>query len=157
MNLRLSKKFSLSFILLLLITVSSFAQVREVTGQVTDADGKPVAGVTVSVKGTAANVVTDANGNYRLMATPEQTVVFTHISFAIKEVKVAAHPSINVALSAADNKLDDVIVIGYGTQRAKNVTGSVVTVSPAKLQDMPVATVTEALRGQVPGLTVTGG
>lgn len=157
MNLQLTKKFSLSFILLLLITVGAFAQVREVTGQVTDADGKPVSGVTVSVKGTAANVITDASGNYKLMATPEQTIVFTHISFAVKEVKVAAHPSINVALSPADNKLDDVIVIGYGTQRQKNVTGSVVSVSPAKLQDMPVATVTEALRGQVPGLTVTGG
>lgn len=157
MNLRLTKKFSLAFILLLLITVGSFAQVREVTGQVTDADGKPVAGVTVAVKGTAANVVTDEKGNYKLMATPEQTIVFTHISFAIKEVKVAAHPSINVALSPADNKLDDVIVVGYGTQRQKNVTGSVVSVNLSKLTDQPVPTITEALRGQVPGLAVTGG
>jgi TonB-linked SusC/RagA family outer membrane protein len=157
MNLRLSKKFSLSFILLLLISVGSFAQVREVTGQVTDADGKPVSGVTVSVKGTAANVITDEKGNYRLMASPDQTVVFTHISFAIKEVKVGAHPTISVSLSAADNKLDDVIVIGYGTQKQKNVTGSVVNVNLSKLTDQPVATITEALRGQVPGLSVQGG
>src|ERR1044072_7778665 len=122
MNLRLSKKISHSFILLLLISVGSFAQVREVTGQVTDADGKPVSGVTVSVKGTAANVITDEKGNYRLMASPDQTVVFTHISFSVKEVKVGTHPTISVALTAADNKLDDVIVIGYGTQRQKNVT-----------------------------------
>lgn len=157
MNLRLSKKFSISFILLLLITVGSFAQVREVTGQVTDAEGKPVAGVTVSVKGTAANVITDEKGNYKLMATPEQTIVFTHISFAIKEVKVAVHPSINVSLTAADNKLDDVIVVGYGTQRQKNVTGSVVTVNMSKISDQPVASISEALRGQVPGMTVSGG
>jgi TonB-linked SusC/RagA family outer membrane protein len=156
MNLRLTKKFSLSFFLLL-ITLGTFAQVREVTGTVTDSEGKPVSGVTVSVKGTAANVVTDARGNYRLMATPEQTIVFTHISFAVKEVKVAQHPTVDVSLTPADNKLDDVIVIGYGTQRQKNVTGSVVTVSPSKLSDMPVATVTEALRGQVPGLSVKDG
>jgi TonB-dependent SusC/RagA subfamily outer membrane receptor len=157
MNLRLSKKFSLSFILLLLISVGTFAQVREVTGQVTDTDGKPVAGVTVSVKGTAANVVTDARGNYKLMASPDQTVVFTHITFGIQEVKVGTRPSIDVTLVKADNQLDDVIVIGYGTQRQKNVTGSVVNVNLSKLADQPVPTITEALRGQVPGLSVTGG
>lgn len=157
MNLQQTKKISLSFILLLLLTVGAFAQVREVTGQVTDIDGKPVSGVTVTVKGTAGNVITDANGRYKVMATPEQTVVFTHVSFSVQEVKVATRPSIDVTLLKADNQLDDVIVIGYGTQKQKNVTGSVVNVNLSKLSEMPVATVTEALRGQVPGLNVTGG
>lgn len=157
MNLQLSKRIPFLFALLLLATVGAFAQVREVAGQVTDAEGKPIPGVTVTVKGTAGNVITDNKGSYRLMASPEQTVVFTHISYAIKEVKVAAHPTIDVSLSAADNKLDDVIVIGYGTQRQKNVTGSVVNVNLSKLTDQPVPTITEALRGQVPGLAVSGG
>jgi TonB-linked SusC/RagA family outer membrane protein len=156
MNLQQKTRFLLSLILLLL-TVGAFAQVREVTGQVTDTEGKPVPGVTVAVKGTAGNVITDINGKYRVMATPEQTVVFTHISFAIKEVKVAANPTINVSLSKGDNQLEEFIVIGYGQQRQKTVTGSVVNVNLGKLSDMPVATVTEALRGQVPGLSVTGG
>lgn len=156
MNLQLTK-FSLSFMMLLLITAGAFAQVREVTGQVTDTEGKPIEGVTVTIKGTAGNVITDANGKYKVMATPEETIVFTHVSFVIKEVKVANHPSVNVTLSHEDSKMDEIIVIGYGTQRQKNVTGSVVSVNTEKLADMPVATVTEALRGQVPGLNVSGG
>jgi TonB-linked SusC/RagA family outer membrane protein len=157
MNLQQKTRFLLSFILCCLVTAGAFAQVRSVTGQVIDPDGKPVQGVTVTVKGTAGNVITDANGRYKVMATPEQTVVFTHIAYTIKEVKVAEHPTIDVTLSHGDNQLDNVIVIGYGTQRQKNVTGSVVNVNLSRLADQPVATITEALRGQVPGLSVTDG
>lgn len=157
MNLQQTKKFSLSFILLLLLTAGAFAQVREVRGLVTDADGKPIPGVTVSVKGTAGNVITDANGRYRVMATPEQTIVFTYVGLATKEVKVADHPTVDVSLAHEDSQMNDVIVIGYGTQRQKNITGSVVNVNLSKMADQPVATVTEALRGQVPGLSVSGG
>src|SRR5690349_1006967 len=121
MNLQQTKKFSLSFVLLLLITVGGFAQARSVTGQVTDIEGKPVSGVTVSVKGTAGNVITDKEGRYRVMATPEQSVEFTHIAYTTKEVKVGAHPTIDVMLSKTDSQLDDVIVIGYGSQRQKNI------------------------------------
>jgi len=157
MNLQQTKKFSFSFFLLLLLTVGGFAQVRSVTGQVTDAEGKPVQGVTVTVKGTAGNVITDKEGRYRVMASPEQEIVFTHIAYTIKEVKVAAHPTIDVMLTAADSQLDNVIVIGYGTQKQKNITGSVVNVNLQRMADMPVASITEALKGQVPGLSVTGG
>jgi TonB-linked SusC/RagA family outer membrane protein len=157
MNLQQMKKILVSFILLLLITVGAFAQVRSVTGQVNDIDGKPVPGVTVVVKGTAGNVVTDVNGRYKVMATPEQTIVFTHISFGIQEAKVGTRESVDITLLKADNQLDDVIVIGYGSQRQRNVTGSVVSVNMGKITDQPVASITEALRGQVPGLSVQGG
>jgi TonB-linked SusC/RagA family outer membrane protein len=157
MNLQQMKKISFSFILLLLLAAGAFAQVREVTGQVIDLDGKPVSGVTVMVKGTAGNVITDANGRYKVMATPEQTVVFTHISFGIQEVKVGTRPSIDVTLLKADNQLDDVIIIGYGTQRQRNITGSVVNVNLSRLADQPVPSISDALRGQVPGLHVNNG
>jgi TonB-linked SusC/RagA family outer membrane protein len=157
MNLQQTKKFSFSFFLLLLLTAGAFAQVRTVTGQVTDTDGKPIQGVTVVVKGTAGNVITDREGKYRVQATPEQSVVFTHIAYATKEVKVAEHPTVDVSLSKGDTQMDDVIVIGYGTQRQKNITGSVVSVNLSRLSDQPVASITEALRGQVPGVAVQGG
>jgi TonB-linked SusC/RagA family outer membrane protein len=157
MNLQQTKKFSLSFILLLLLTAGAFAQVREVTGQVTDNDGKPVKGVTVSVKGTAGNVITDANGRWKVMATPEQTIVFSHIAYATKEVKVGDHPTVDVKLAKNDSQLDDVIVIGYGTQRQKNITGAVTSVNLQKISEMPVASISDMLRGQVPGLSVQGG
>ncbi|MBO9204048.1 MULTISPECIES: SusC/RagA family TonB-linked outer membrane protein [Niastella] len=157
MNLQLTKKFSISFVLLLLITVGGFAQVRPVAGQVTDIEGKPVSGVTVTVKGTAGNVITDKEGRYKVMATPEQVIEFTHIAYTSKEVKVGAHPTVDVMLNKTDSQLDDVIVIGYGSQRQKNITGSVVSVNMSKLPDQPVPTITEALRGQIPGVSVNGG
>ena len=157
MNLQQTTKFSLSFFLLLLLTAGAFAQARPVTGQILDTEGKPISGVTVIVKGTAGNVISDVNGKYRVMATPEQTIVFTHISYTNKEVKVADHPTVDVTLSHDDSKMDEIIVIGYGTQRAKNITGSVVNVNMSKLADQPVATITEALRGQIPGVSVQGG
>ena len=157
MNLQQTKKFSFSFFLLLLLTAGAFAQVRTVTGQVTDTEGKPVPGVTVVVKGTAGNVITDKEGRYRVQATPEQSIVFSHIAYTIKEVKVAEHPSVDVMLSKADSQMDDVIVIGYGSQRQRNITGSVASVNLTRLTDQPVPTVADALRGQVPGLSISGG
>jgi TonB-linked SusC/RagA family outer membrane protein len=154
MNLQQTKKFSFSLFLLLLLTAGVFAQVRTVTGQVTDPDGKPIQGVTVVVKGTAGNVITDRDGKYRVQATPEQSVVFTHIAFNSKEVKVGEHPTIDVSLSKGDSQMDDVIVIGYGSQRQRNVTGAVNTVNMLKIADQPVPSITEALRGQIPGLAV---
>ncbi|AEV99910.1 SusC/RagA family TonB-linked outer membrane protein [Niastella koreensis] len=154
MNLQQTKKFSLSFFLLMLLAAGAFAQARPVTGQVTDIEGKPVPGVTVIVKGTAGNVITDKEGKFKVMATPEQTIEFTHIAYASKEVKVGAHPTIDVMLTKADSQMDDVIVIGYGSQRQRNITGSVASVNLARLGDQPVATVADALRGQVPGLNV---
>src|SRR3954470_12813965 len=104
MNLQLTKKFSLSFFLLLLLTVGGFAQVRTVTGQVTDTEGKPVPGVTVIVKGTAGNVITDKEGRYRVQATPDQVLSFTHIAYSIKEAKVAEHATVDVMLTKTDSQ-----------------------------------------------------
>lgn len=157
MNLQQTKKISVSFILLLLLAVGAFAQVRSVTGQVNDIDGKPVPGVTVVVKGTAGNVVTDANGRYKVMATPEQTIVFTHISFGIQEAKVGTRESIDVTLLKADNQLDDVIVVGYGTQKKGHLTGAVETIKAKEIEDLPVGNLGAALAGRVLGLNVSGG
>src|SRR5690349_20347350 len=138
MNLRQMKKISVSFILLLLLTAGAFAQVRSVTDQVTVIDGKPVSGVTVVVKGTSGNVITDANGRYKVMAMPEQTIIFTHISFGIQEAKVGTRESVDVTLLKADNQLDDVIVVGYGTQKKGHLTGAVENIKGKEIEDLPV-------------------
>jgi len=157
MNLQHLKKISLSFLLLLVVTAGAFAQVHDITGQITDPDGKPMVGVTVAVKGVSGNVITDVNGKYKIQAMPEQTLVFTYIGFATKEIKVGSNSTISTSLVKGENQLDEFIVIGYGTQKQKTVTGSVVNVNMSKLTDQPVATITEALRGQIPGLSVQGG
>ncbi len=157
MNFQQMKKISVSFILLLLLAAGAFAQVREVTGQVTDLDGKPVSGVTVIVKGTAGNVITDANGRYKVMATPQQTIVFTHISFGIQEAKIGTRPSIDVTLIKADNQLDDVIVVGYGVQKKGHLTAAVESIKSKEIEDLPIGNLGAALAGRVLGLNVSGG
>ena len=159
MNLQQLKKLSLTLLLSLLIGAVGFAQSgpREIKGQVTDKDGKPVEGVTVVIKGTAHSATTDARGNYTIRASAQETLVFSRVSYLNKEVKVDTHPTIDIQLGRGDSQLDDVIVIGYGSQRQRNVTGAVSTINLAKLSDLPVATVTEALRGIVPGVSVSGG
>lgn len=149
-------------IMLLLLSVScsllAIAQDITVTGKVTDKEtGKPVEGVTVKVKNHTASTVTNAEGSFTLrVPSSESVLTFTSVGYTLYEVK-AGTGSLNISLAQAESKLDEVVVIGYGTQKARNVTGSVATVSPKKLEDLPVASISEALRGQVPGLNVSGG
>lgn len=157
MNLQQLTKFSFTLLLSLLLGAGAFAQQRQIKGTVTDDTGQPIAGVTVSVKGTTRTTITNAKGTYSIPASADETLVFSHIAFAEREIKVGDHPTISLQLNKGDGQLDNVIVIGYGTQRQKNITGSVVSVNMAKLNDQPVSTLTEALRGQVPGLSVQGG
>jgi TonB-linked SusC/RagA family outer membrane protein len=157
MTLKKLTKFSLTLLLSLLLGMYGFAQQRQIRGTVTDDTGQPIAGVTVTVKGSTRSVVTNAKGTYDIPASADETLVFSHIAFAQREVKVGEHPSISIQLNKGEGQLDNVIVIGYGTQRLKNVTGAVNSINMAKIADQPVATITEALRGQVPGMSVSGG
>jgi TonB-linked SusC/RagA family outer membrane protein len=146
--------------LLLMTCAVSFvkAQTITVSGKVTDKEtGKPVEGVTVKVKNNPAGTQTDAQGSFSLSVPSNESVLtFTSVGFTYYETKAGNGP-LSIGMTPTNSRLDEVVVIGYGNQRLKDVTGSVVAVDPKKLADMPVATITEALRGQVPGLNVTGG
>ena len=84
-------------------------------------------------------------------------MLISHVGMIQKKVNIVNEGQVVIIMSSAPNNMEEVVVIGYGTQKLKNVTGSVVAVDLKKLTDMPVASITEALRGQVPGLSVTGG
>jgi TonB-dependent SusC/RagA subfamily outer membrane receptor len=114
-------------------------------------------GVTVTVKGTAGNVITDANGKYKVMATPDQTIVFSFVGLGTKEIKVGDHPTINTTLTAADNSMDDVIVVGYASQKKTHLTGAVSTLKMKEVEDLPVGNLGAALQGRILGLGVSGG
>ncbi|MFL5739413.1 MAG: SusC/RagA family TonB-linked outer membrane protein [Flavisolibacter sp.] len=149
-------------LLLLLLSVScilpAMAQEITATGKVTDKEtGKPVEGVTVKVKNNNASTVTDAEGNFAIkVPSTESVLTITSVGYMLYEVKAGTEP-INISLTHSESKLDEVVVIGYGSQKARNVTGSVATIDTKKIQDLPVASISEMLRGQVPGLNVTGG
>lgn len=135
-----------------------YFKARPITGKVTDDKGEPLAGVTVQVKGLKTSTVTKADGTFVIdVPNDAATLVFSYVGMERKEVSISGKSEFLIQLKTVDATLNDVVVVGYGTQKVKNVTGSVVSVDTKKLEEMPVATITEALRGQVPGVSVTGG
>ncbi|WP_164974128.1 SusC/RagA family TonB-linked outer membrane protein [Filimonas effusa] len=129
-----------------------------VVGKVTNDKGEPLSDVTVQIKGSQTATKTGSNGSYSLNVPSNGTLVFSFVGMGKQEISVAGRSTVDVQMAAVvESNLEEVIVVGYGTQKAKNVTGSVVSLDVKKLEDMPVATVGEALRGQAPGLNVSGG
>jgi TonB-linked SusC/RagA family outer membrane protein len=142
----------------LLLSCILFAQQKTVTGKIVDAEGKPVAGVTIGIKGNTTTTVSDAAGNFSIVVPAKESVLkFSSATFVYQEFVVGEKTNFDVTMQRDTKELEDVVVIGYGSQRARNVTGSVVSISPKKLEDLPVASLAEMLRGQVPGLNVSGG
>jgi len=128
---------------------------KTVTGTVVDVQGEPMIGVTVSVQGTKEGVVTDMNGRYSIrVQNDRQTLLFSYIGYQSVTV-VANKDLINVTMTEDSKTLDEVVVVGYGTQKRVNLTGAVSTVDVSKtLEARPQADVMKGLQGVVPGLTI---
>ena len=129
-------------------------QAKKITGTVVDAMG-PVIGASVIVKGTTNGVATDYDGNFSLNASPGQTLVISYIGYTTKEVKVTAGQSkYNITLEEDRKMLDEVVVIAYGQQKKVTITGAVSAVGGDELLKAPVANVSNALQGKLPGISV---
>jgi len=130
-------------------------QQKEITGQVTNEQGEPLEGVTVSIKNMPTVTTTDINGHYRINVAQEgMTLMFSIIGFTSKQV-IANSTTINVVLTESISGLDEVIVVGYGTQRESDITGSVVRVKIDKTADLPNSNILQSIQGRVPGVNVT--
>lgn len=126
-----------------------------VSGKVTGPTGEPMANVSVTVKGTSTGTTTDAAGNYNIMVPDENSVlVFSYVGFTPQEQRVGARTTIDVGMMAAERSLNEVVVIGYGTARRKDLTGSVASVTGAEIVKQPVLTATQAIQGRVAGVQV---
>ncbi len=133
-------------------------QPRVVTGVVTDADdGEPVSGVTISVRGGTQVVQTDESGTYSLNVPGEHAVVlvFSYVGYVLEERTVERSQTLNVSLTRQDNVLEEVVAIGYGTVKRRDVTGSVSSISGDALVEVPVASAVEAIAGRLPGVQIT--
>lgn len=127
-----------------------------VTGRITDSKGAPLAGATVRVKGSNRATITDQNGNYSLIVPEKGSLVFSYVGYETITEVVGDRKVINVTLQQNNQGLNDVVVVGYGTQKRTNVTGSISTVNMGEvLGDRPVSTVSELMLNAVPGLNVT--
>ena len=133
------------------------AQVRTISGKVLGSDGSALPGVTVVIKGTSQGASTDANGAYTLASVPATatTLVYSFIGYDTKEITIGDQATINVTLAARATGLDEVVVIGYGTQLRRELTGSVATISGADIAQKPVQSFEQSLQGRAPGVNIT--
>jgi TonB-linked SusC/RagA family outer membrane protein len=146
-----------ALIIFLLISCSAFQTIvnaQTVKGTVTDESGKPVPSASVVVKGTSRGTITDEAGAFTITASPENTLTVSSVGFASKEVKVGNETSLAISLALSNSQLEQVIVVGYGTQKRASVTGAISTVNNKTLNEVPVVSVQQALQGRVPGLSV---
>ena len=150
-----SKTTSLIFFLFLFFSPHLFAQTKMVAGMVKDEKGEPLSGVSVNVKGGSGSATTtDIYGKFTIHVKEGTTVVFTHIGFGRKEVIIGNNTNLNVRLDQQKEDLGEVVVIGYGSQRKRDVTGAVSTIDVSNLKDIPAASVTRLIVGQASGVTV---
>lgn len=148
----LLKKLLLCQILLLLCGVA-FGQ-STINGVITDEKGLPLPGVTIAVKGTQRGANTDINGAYSVSASSQETLVFSMIGYISQEIHVGNQSTISIKLLDEVRALNEVVVVGYGTQRRRDLTGSVASVKGDVFKNQPITNPTEALQGRVAGVDI---
>lgn len=128
----------------------------EISGKVTDEGGNPLQGATVRAQGTNVGALTDAEGRFELNVPDEVTIlVVSYIGFATQEIQIGGRTEINIVLSESASSLEEVVVVGYGTQKKANLTGAVSVIGAEALENRPIASVGQGLQGLVPNLNVT--
>src|SRR5690606_11432451 len=140
---------------LVMQTHSVYAQSRTVTGTVLSDDGTTLPGVSVLEKGTTNGTVTDTNGNFTLNVRGDGSLVFSFIGMVSQEIPLGSQTTFNVTLETDISTLDEVVVVGYGTMKKSDLTGSIVSISGDDLKRVPVSTVAESLTGRLAGVQVT--
>ncbi len=151
------QKLLLSCGLLLCWFPALLAQTRQVSGKVTDEQARELPGVSLVVKGTQRGTVSDANGQYKLNL-PESgpvTITFSFVGYQSQEINVTDQSSLNVSLKPDNNSLDEVVVVGYGTQRKKDLTGAITTIGAKDVGGRQTIQISEALQGSIAGVSVT--
>lgn len=128
-----------------------------VTGTVTDAAGIPLPGASVVVKGTTRGTTTDFDGNYSISAAADATLVYSYIGFKTTEVQVNNQSTVNIALEEDSALLDEVVVVGYGTQKKGEVTAAIASVDAEQLSIVQTSSTIDAVKGQVSGVDIQSG
>lgn len=138
-------------LLALLVSIITFAQGITVKGVVIDETDIPLIGATVQVKGGQAGAATDLDGNFTLTVNKNATLVVSYIGYLTQEVKVQGKNQLTIKLVPDSKTLDEVVVVGYGTQKKVNLTGTVSAVTSEDLMNKPVMSTAQAIAGLAPG------
>ncbi len=139
---------------MVLMTSVAFAQDQQISGKILDEAGAGLPGASVLVKGTSTGTVTDMDGNFSISAGSSDVLVISFIGYKTQEVTVGNRSTIEVALEVDAEQLEEVVVVGYGTQKRAQVTGAIGSVAAEEIVANPVATVDQALQGRAAGVTV---
>ena len=126
-----------------------------ITGKITDETGNAVPGATVQVKGTDKRTSAQGDGSFSItVVTGKETLIITSVGFGKTEMQLSGKTSISIKLTSEKNTLDDVVVVGYGNSRKRDITGAVATFNPKGIEEKPIARVDQALIGQMPGVQI---
>ncbi len=142
------------FALLTCFNTSLYAQNAMVRGRVLESNGQPIPSASVKLKGSRIGVSTDMNGNFQLSAPSNGKLEVSSVGFITQEISINGRANVVVALTSDTKSLDEVVVIGFGTQRKRDVTGSVVSASGSTLKEVPAANMQQALQGRLSGVEV---
>lgn len=149
-------KSKILFLTLFLTISLSFSQTLEINGSITDANKVPLPGVNVIVKNTTKGASTDFEGNFTLTDVPKNSVLtISYIGFQTQEITVTESKTLSIVLQEDTESLEEVVVIGYGTQKKKEVTGAVATISSETIEALKPTRIEQALQGQVAGVNIT--
>ena len=144
----------MTLVCLLLASASAFAQTKTVTGTVTDAANEPLIGASVLVQGTSTGTITDMDGKYSISVTPEDVLVFSYVGMTSQTIKVGAQNVINVTLKEDSQVLAETVVIGYGSAKKRDLTGSITNVKGEELANKPAMNPLSSLQGKVAGVQI---
>ncbi|NMM49700.1 SusC/RagA family TonB-linked outer membrane protein [Marinigracilibium pacificum] len=152
----LSRKLIVGVFVMLLFSITAYSQETQITGRVTDPDGGGLPGASILVEGTNNGTVSDADGNYSLnVPSDAKNLVFTFIGYKSKVIPINGRTSIDVNLEEDIAALEEVVVVGYGTQKRKDVTGAITGIDSEVLQERGTTSPVQALQGSVAGVQVS--
>ncbi|TDO71012.1 TonB-linked SusC/RagA family outer membrane protein [Flavobacterium chryseum] len=153
----MKNKFSvlLVIVMLSLLHVSAYAQNKVVKGIIKDPSGLPIPGVNVLIKGSKSGVSTDLDGSYSISVSSGTVLVYSFIGFKSQEITIGNSNEYNVVLKEDDNSLEEVVVVGYGVKKKKDLTGSIVSVGAEEIASRPVVNAVQAMQGKAAGVDVS--
>lgn len=130
-------------------------QTKKITGVVKDQNGEPIIGANVVEKGTTNGIITDIDGRFSLEVSSKATLQVSYIGYLTQEAAVGNHTVLDILLKEDSQALDEVVVVGYGTQKKVNLTGSITAIKTSDLENIPVSNLSNSLAGRAPGVTIT--
>ena len=139
---------------LIVLSLNSYAQDLDVRGKVTSVEGEELPGVNIMIKGTTTGAITDIEGNYRMSVPDGSSLIFSYVGYKTQEILVGNQSVIDISLETDISSLDEIIVVGYGTVKKKDLTGAVSQIDASQIAHQSPNSVTDVLRANVPGLNI---